>query len=132
MKEFILTVADIVNRIHDLIMKISQELGLNLTDKDLHLWVFGTIGILSFFIVHMVFKTLAKYSIITISFIYTFTVLLVLVFAIEIQQKITGRGEMEFDDAIISLWGFLLFFVVFLLLRMIILVIRKWLTKKRK
>ncbi|TKC16995.1 hypothetical protein FA727_13130 [Robertmurraya kyonggiensis] len=126
MKEFILTVADIVNRIHDLIMRVSQELGLNLTDKDLHIWVFGTIGIVLFFIVHMMFKKLAKYSVISISFIYTFTVLLVVVFAIEIQQKITGRGEMEFDDAVISIWGYLLFFASYLVIKVIAYYFKKF------
>ncbi|WP_306461673.1 hypothetical protein [Robertmurraya kyonggiensis] len=118
--------ADIVNRIHDLIMRVSQELGLNLTDKDLHIWVFGTIGIVLFFIVHMMFKKLAKYSVISISFIYTFTVLLVVVFAIEIQQKITGRGEMEFDDAVISIWGYLLFFASYLVIKVIAYYFKKF------
>ncbi|MEK1830761.1 hypothetical protein AAAC51_22150 [Priestia megaterium] len=61
----------------------------------------------------MIFKLLSKwkFSITAISFIYTLTVMLVLVFAIEIQQGITTRGNMEFDDAIAGLWGFLVFLV---------------------
>ena len=125
MKEFILILAEIINSIHDIIGDISKSSGLEINDKDLHLWVFGLIGIISFFIVHFVFKTLSKYSITAISFIYTFTIMLVLVFAIEIQQKITGRGKMEFDDAVISLWGFLLFFAGFLLLKGLTLLIKR-------
>ncbi|MCQ6276213.1 hypothetical protein JMM81_14895 [Bacillus sp. V3B] len=117
MQELILIIAEIINSIHDIIMDMSSGAGLNLTDKDLHLWVFGIIGITTFGFVHVVFKFLSKYSITSISFVYTFTVLVVLVFAIEIQQKITGRGQMEFDDAVIGLWGFLLFFAAFLLLK---------------
>ncbi|MGI8385426.1 hypothetical protein [Robertmurraya sp. P23] len=130
MKEFILFLANIVNYIHDLIMDLAQNAGLNFTDKDLHLWVFGVIGLLSFIFVHIVFKALASYSITAISFIYTFTIMLVLVFAIEIQQKITGRGQMEFDDAVISLWGFLLFFAAFLLFKGIFVGIKKFFNKK--
>jgi hypothetical protein len=125
MKEFIKVLAEIVNTIHDIIMEMTANAGLNFTDKDLHLWVFGFIGIVSFFSVHLIFKLLAQYSITAISFIYTFTVMLVLVFAIEIQQKITGRGQMEFDDAVVSLWGFILFFAVFLVLKGIYLLISR-------
>jgi len=130
MKEFILILANIVNYFHDLIMTIAEGAGLNFTDKDLHLWVFGIIGIVSFFAVHVVFKTLAQFSITAISFIYTFTVILVLVFAIEIQQKITGRGQMDFADAVVSLWGFLLFFAVFLVLKGGYLGIKKLMNRK--
>jgi hypothetical protein len=125
MKEFVKLVAEMVNNIHDIIMELSYNAGFHLSDKDLHLWVFGTIGILLFFIVHILFKQIAQYSITAISFFYTFTVVLVLVFAIEIQQKITGRGQMEFDDAVVSLWGFILFFAVFLCIKGVYLFIKK-------
>ncbi|CEG29102.1 hypothetical protein [Bacillus sp. B-jedd] len=129
MKDFIKLLADIVNTLHDAINAFTQQAGWNMSDKDLHLWVFGIIGILTFFAVHLVFKVLAQYSLTAISFIYTFTVILVIVFAIEIQQKITGRGEMDFNDAIVSLWGFLLFFAIFLALKGIYLLIKKFLSK---
>ncbi|MDR7078849.1 hypothetical protein J2Y03_003906 [Neobacillus niacini] len=130
MKDLILIITSIINSFHDILMDLASESGLNLTDKDLHLWVFGIIGIGSFFIVHLLFKSLSKYSITAISFIYTFTVMLVLVFAIEIQQKITGRGQMEFDDAVISLWGFLLFFAAFLIIKGMFLLVKKLLKKQ--
>jgi hypothetical protein len=123
-KNFIEVITNIINAFHDFLMQMASNSGFNLSDKDLHLWVFGIIGIISFFVVHMVFKSLAKYSVTAISFIYTFTVMLVLVFAVEIEQKITGRGQMEFDDAVISLWGFLLFFAVFLILKGIFLLVK--------
>lgn len=124
MKEFILFITEIVNYIHDIIWGMSNRTGLNLTDKDLHLWIFGMIGIISFGFIHMLFKFISKYSITAISFVYTFTIMLVLVFAIEIQQKITGRGQMEFDDAVIGLWGFVVFFAAFLLVKFIFKCIR--------
>ncbi|AOL97182.1 uncharacterized protein BS16045_01464 [Bacillus subtilis] len=54
------------------------------------------------------------------SFIYTVTVIIVIVFAIEIQQKVTGRGNMEFLDATEGIKGFLVFFMFFLLLKMLL------------
>ncbi|WP_246942801.1 hypothetical protein [Bacillus pinisoli] len=115
MKEIIRSIANLVNDTHDIIMELSLTLGLNLTDKQLHLWVMGIIGIFIFFNVQILFKLLAKWSITLISFIYTFTVIVVIVFTIEIQQKITGRGNMEFADAVIGIYGFLIFFFLYLL-----------------
>lgn len=132
MKEFIFLLVEIVNGIHDLILRLTSEFGWNLTDKDLHLWIFGILGITIFAFVHFVFKVLAQYSITAISFIYTFTVMLVIVFAVEIQQKVTGRGQMDFDDAVISIWGFLLFFFAYLLVKGMSLIISRNTNKNKK
>ncbi|SEM65871.1 hypothetical protein SAMN05192533_104254 [Mesobacillus persicus] len=129
MKDLIVLLAEIINTMHDLIGDFSKNAGWELSDKDLHLWVFGIVGIIAFLFVHVFFKFLAQYSVTAISFIYTFTVILVIVFAIEIQQKITGRGQMELDDAVISLWGFLLFFTCFLLIKGLYLLTKKLLKR---
>ncbi len=60
-----------------------------------------------------------------ISFIYTFTVLVVFVFAIEIEQKLTGRGNMEFQDIVEGLWGFIVAFAIYLWF----IIIVRWLKK---
>lgn len=112
MKKFIILLAEIVNNIHDV---INDMFGTHLTDKQLHFWVIGIIGIITFFIVYFCFKVISrlKWSIAVLSFVYTFTIMVVLVFAIELQQAITNRGNMEFADAVIGLWGFLVFFMVY-------------------
>jgi hypothetical protein len=125
MKYFILLITNLVNLIHDFIVNTANEIGINITDKDLHLLVFGIIGISIFIIVHFCFKMLSEISITAISFVYTLTLVLVLVFAVEIEQKISGRGQMEFDDAVMGLWGFLLFFTAFLILKGIFVLIKK-------
>jgi hypothetical protein len=117
--EFIKLTAEIVNMIHDFIELFTSKMGYNLTDKDLHFWLIGFIGILFFLIIHPIFKGLAKLSFTTISFIYTLTVLIVIVFALEIQQKITGRGQMEFEDAIVGLWGFIAMFAALMAVKLI-------------
>jgi glycopeptide antibiotics resistance protein len=55
----------------------------------------------------------------------------VLVFAIEIQQAITNRGNMEFVDAIIGLWGFLALFLVYVAIA-VFFIIFKLIFKKTK
>lgn len=132
MKEIILIVAEIINTMHDIILDLSIFLGLDVTDKDLHLWIFGMLGIFIFACTHAFFKYLSKFGITAISFVYTLTVMVVIVFAIEIQQQLTGRGQMEFDDAVMGLWGFLLFFAAYLILKGAIKGIQYLINKKSR
>ena len=116
LKETIQMFAALVNNLHDWIqIFVYDSLHLNVTDKDLHFWIMGFIGIFVFLFVLIVSKIIAKmpFGITILSFLYTFTCMIVLVFAIEIQQALTNRGNMEFQDAIIGLWGFFVFFLVF-------------------
>ena len=45
-------------------------------------------------------------------------------FAIEIGQKITGTGEMDFRDVVAGLYGVLLFFAIYTVYRVAVLLIR--------
>ena len=107
-------ITSIMNYFHDQLVIMTRYLGLNVNDKQLHFFVIGLLGIVFFIFVNAFFKYLARYSVTAISFIYTFTVLVVLVFAIEIGQKITRRGNMEFQDIVEGLWGFLVAFAIYL------------------
>ena len=104
----------IVNYFHDKLILLTHSMGLSLSDKQLHFLVIGFLGIVFFLVVNKLFKFLIRYSLTVISFIYTFTVLVVVVFAIEIEQKITGRGNMEFQDILEGLWGFLVVFSIYM------------------
>lgn len=128
MREIITWMAELVNTTHDVLIKLFQEIGLSLTDKQLHFWIIGFIGLFAYFVVYLFFKFLSrfKWSTSLVSFVYTLTLMIVLVFAIEIQQAITNRGKMEFADAVIGLWGFLVFFLVYALLAVIAYVLKKW------
>lgn len=130
MREIIITMADIVNEIHDILIGL---FGMHLTDKELHFWIIGIIGIFTFFFVYVFFKLIERWKFHTtvISFIFTFTGMLVLVFAIEIQQAITNRGNMEFADAVAGLWGFIVFFVVYAIIALIIYLIVKVVQNRR-
>jgi len=107
-------ITGIINYFHDNLILLTKFMGLSLNDKQLHFLVIGFIGILLFIFVHKLFKFLVRYSLTAISFIYTFTVLVVFVFAIEIGQKVTGRGNMEFQDIVEGLWGFLVAFGMYI------------------
>ncbi len=114
----------IVAQVHESILHLNDNFELALGDKELHFLVMFALGMVLFFAVHFVFKRLAKWSITAISFIYVFTVMTVLGFAIEIGQKITGTGEMDFHDIVAGLYGVLLFFAIYTVYRVAVLLIR--------
>ena len=66
---------------------------------------------------------LSENHVIAIVFIYVFTVVIGLTFAIEIGQKLSGSGTMEFADIVFGVVGFLLMFAVFAVIREIVLAI---------
>lgn len=131
MREFFIYIAEIMNTIHDILVDI---LGVHMTDKELHFWIIGVIGMISFFVVYGFFKIIdkLKWSVGILSFVYTFTVMVVLVFAIEIQQAITNRGNMEFQDAIAGLWGFIILFIGYAAICLVIYGIGKLIQKIKK
>lgn len=83
------------------------------------------------FIVHPIFKWLVKHNhVMVISWLYVFTVILVITFAIEIGQKVTGTGAMEFADIVFGVVGFLAMFLIFALIRGIYHAIRNLIRKE--
>jgi hypothetical protein len=135
LKETIQLLADIVNNLHDFIqIFVNNSLNLNLTDKDLHFWIMGIIGIVVFLFVLIISKIIMEmpFGVIILSFLYTLTFMIVLVFAIEIQQALTNRGHMEFQDAVVGLWGFFVFFLLFVAVLAVFLLLKKLLNKFSK
>lgn len=135
MKDIIKLLAEIVNNIHDVINYIVLDvLNLNMTDKDLHFWVMGILGFVIFIVVLLISRYIASlpYGITILSFLYTFTFMVAIVFAIEIQQAITNRGHMEFEDAVIGLWGFIVFFIIFAAISLIGIYINRFIQNYRK
>ncbi len=120
--------AELVNTAHDTLIVLFDGLGIHLTDKQLHFWIIGIIGIITFFFVYLIFKLLEnlRWSTTIFAFIYTATLMIVFVFAIEIQQAITNRGNMEFADAVMGLWGFIVFFFIYVVIALIGYLIIKW------
>ena len=110
-------------QVHDMLMRINDGFELQLGDKDWHFIIMAVIAMVLFWFVHFVFTRLAKWSITAVSFIYVFTVMTVLGFAIEIGQKITGTGEMDFSDVVAGLYGVLAFFAVYTAYRLLLFLI---------
>lgn len=122
----------IMAQVHQSIMRLNDGFELSFGDKDLHFIVMALLAMALFFAVHAVFACLAKWSITAVSFIYVFTVMTVLGFAIEIGQKITGTGEMDFADVVAGLYGVLAFFAVYTIYRLLMMAVSALIGKHRK
>ena len=122
----------IMAQVHDSLMRLNDGFELRLGDKDLHFSIMALAAMLLFFVVHAVFKRLAKWSITAVSFIYVFTVMTVLGFAIEIGQRISGTGEMDFADIVAGLYGVLAFFAVYTAYRLLAMGVRALARNLRK
>lgn len=112
MRDIILLLSEMMNQIHDAVM---YGMGVNMTDKQMHFWVIGFIGLATFLVGYVVIKIIQqlKFNTTILSFLFTFILMTVFVFAIEIQQAVTNSGNMEFADAVAGLWGFIVFFLVY-------------------
>ena len=121
----------IMAQVHDSLMRLNDGFELQLDDKGLHFAIMALLAMALFFVVHAVFRRLAKWSITAVSFIYVFTVMTVMGLAIEIGQRITGTGQMDFGDVVAGLYGVLAFFAVYTVYRVIVLLVGR-MRKKRK
>lgn len=118
MKELLYWAVGLVAELHNAIMHVNDANEVNFTDKELHFLVIGLLGMAMIFVVYPLFKFLAKRDHeMVIAWIYVFTVIIVITFAIEIGQKITNTGHMEFADIAYGIVGFLAMFVVFAFIR---------------
>lgn len=122
----------IMARVHDSLMRLNDGFELRLGDKDLHFVIMALAAMLLFFVVHALFKRLARWSLTAVSFIYVFTVMTVLGFAIEIGQRISGTGEMDFGDIVAGLYGVLAFFAVYTVYRLLRMAVCALLRSGRK
>lgn len=125
MKEFLYKIVGWIADIHTYLLGLNDAYEYSFSDKQLHFLVIGVLGMAMIFIVHPIFKWLVKHNhVMVISWLYVFTVILVITFAIEIGQKVTGTGAMEFADIVFGVVGFLAMFLIFALIRSIYHAIR--------
>ena len=110
-----------VSRAHSAILSLNDRFEYSFTDKELHFLVIGAIGLALILLVYPVFRLLAKHNrVLAITWVYALTVLLMLTFAIEIGQSITGSGTMEFGDVAAGMGGFFAVTAVIVALRLLL------------
>lgn len=124
MSEILYKLVAWVAAVHDRILTLNDQSGTFMTDKQLHFIVMGIVGIIIFAISYFIFKLLKEHLLI-IAFIYSFTVMTVITFAIEIGQGITGTGSPEMKDVTAGMAGFLCAALLFVMLRAVVRAIIK-------
>ena len=133
MKELLYWIVEWIAKIHIHILRLNEAYEYNFTDKELHFLVIGMMGMGFIFVVYPVFKWLAKHDhVMVIAWIYVLTLIIVITFAIEIGQKVTGTGNMEFADIVMGVFGFIVMFLVFSVVRGIYKLIRNLIRGDRK
>jgi len=133
MSKFLYALVGMIAKIHNYIMRLNDAFEYNFTDKELHFLVIGILGMCFIFVVYPVFKILAKSGhVMVIAWIYVFTLILVISFAIEIGQKVTGTGNMDFSDIMSGLFGFFVLFFLFSVVRAAYHVIKKAISRQIK
>lgn len=133
MKEMLYSAVETIARIHDAINRINDTKQYGFTDKGLHFFVIGLLGLGLTLVLYPLFKALVRHGkTLTITWIYVFTVLIVITFAIEIGQGFTHTGTMDFDDIVFGIFGFVVFFAIFALIRGIIHLIAYLLRRTRR
>ena len=114
-----------IARLHDTIMTLNDRFEYGFTDKELHFIAIGAVGLGLILLIYPLFKLLASRGrVLAITWIYVLTVLVVLTFAIEIGQRVTGTGTMEFGDVVAGLGGFFAVTAGIVALRLLLFAIR--------
>lgn len=119
METVLIMVSRIINFLHDFIVRMMRQSGTTITDKELHFWVIGLIGMIIFFSSYAAFKYLQRWGIGSVSFVFTGIIVTILAVGIEVEQYITGRGSMEAFDVLAGVAGFLALFLVYCLILLI-------------
>lgn len=118
MKAFLYGIVEMIAEIHSYLLKLNDAYEYNFSDKELHFLIIGALGMAMIFVVHPFFKWLVRNRhIMVISWIYVFTLIIVITFAIEIGQRVTHTGSMEFADIVFGVMGFICMFLVFSIIR---------------
>ena len=114
MRTLLYLIVELIAKIHNKLLSLNDAFEYDFTDKELHFLVIGALGMVMIFVVYPVFKWLARNNhVMVISWIYVFTLIIVITFAIEIGQKVSNTGAMEFADIMFGLVGFLVMFAIF-------------------
>lgn len=133
MKEFLYWLVYRLADVHTWILQLNNDFEYNLSDKQLHFLVIGVVGMVLFFLVHPIIRFLARRGDeIVISWFYTLTLIVVLTFGIEIGQKVTNTGVMDFADIVFGIVGFLVMFLAYATLVLLYRGIRALIRKIKK
>lgn len=113
MRTLLQLLIDLFAYFHSFFVSITQNFGFNFSDKQLHFFIIGILFLFLYIFTDIFFRALSKVSISIITFIFSFTLSIVISFAIEIGQYQSGNGNMELADIAWGIYGFIVFIILF-------------------
>lgn len=119
MKNIIVWFVKTAARIHDKITGYNDT-GYDMNDKQLHFFVFCAFTLLLFIAVQVLFRILAKKKVTAIAWLYTVTLDIGIMFAIEVGQGLLHTGDMELSDVSWGVWGMFAAIGIYILYRCIV------------
>lgn len=126
MTEFFRRIVYEIANIHAYILHLNDRFAIHLSDKDLHFLVFAMLGLIGLALVYPVFRFLHRRNmVLTAAWIYVFTLIVILCFAIEFGQHISGTGSMDLADVIAGVGGFLAMSAILALLRSLYMLLKR-------
>ena len=129
-RDFLANMVRVVTYLHTRILGLNDSYEFYLSDKELHFYVVAITGVLLIVVLYPLFRYLVKRNkTLYIVWIYVFTFLFAFTLLIEIGQRLTGTGMMDYMDTVAGLVGFLLASFVVFVIRWIYMFI-KWAVKK--
>ena len=115
----------VVTYLHTEILGLNDSYELYLSDKELHFYVVAIFGFILLVVLFPLFNFLVKRKkTLYITWIYVFTFLLAFTLLIEVGQKLSGTGDMDYMDTVAGLVGFLLVSLIVFILRWLFMFIR--------
>ena len=117
--------------VHDKFNGLNDAYEYNFTDKQMHFLIIGLLGMaMTFLLVPIVKLLVQKKMVLTLTWFYVITVLIVITFAIEIGQGFTHTGAMDFADIVAGIYGFLVMFALYAVVRGLIILIHRLIHRK--
>lgn len=131
-KNILNKIITIITYFHTKILSLNDSYELYLSDKQLHFYVVAVLGLLLLLCLYPLFLYLVKRKkTLYITWFYVFTFLLAFTSLIEVGQKLTGTGEMDYMDTLAGILGFIGVSIIVFVIRWIYLLIRRFIGGKR-
>ena len=129
-KDIIAKTVALVTYMHCKILGINDSNELFLSDKELHFYTVAIFGVLLLFCLYPLFRYMVKRNkTLLITWLFVFVFLVGFTLLIEVGQKLTGTGDMDYLDTVAGLMGFVLASIIILVIRGFWLLIKMLLGK---
>lgn len=133
LKSILYGVMHLTMQVRGWIIHLCGRFAPELTDKQLYAVLAGAAGIGIYLLLHPVIRNLARRGReAVISWAFTLTVLMSLIFGLEISRLMTGTGSMEPADVLFCIAGFLVLFALYSLVCWIGTGLGRWIRKMRR